>query len=129
MIYAEAYFSIYVSPIPKRPPATRYGPGKISKGKKLSDGDYQKKYQTKKGGRYPSPTASNLEMVLLSTLTEELLDTINGCPIVFKRAIPSPSKSRQSTPRKNLNNSILQDGCLTLGEDYWKFSECDLQQL
>ena len=52
---------------------------------------------------------------------------INSCPISLYN---SPSKSRQAKPTKNLNDTVLLDGCLTLDEDCCvKLSKYDLQQL
>lgn len=56
--------------------------------------DYQNDYQVKVSGKYPTPSASNLTHTTLHVLAEDLIDTIHGLPVEFKRAALSPSKSR-----------------------------------
>ena len=59
----------------------------------LTLADYRKRYKKNKKDIDKTPCASDLEMELLSTLTEQLLCSVNDHPIVFKRASHTPSKS------------------------------------
>lgn len=57
-----------------------------------SNEDYQRTY--KQDARSKTPCASDFKQVLLDTLAEDIIDTVDGKSIEYIRKKPSPSKSR-----------------------------------
>lgn len=61
----------------------------------------------KVNGKYPTPSASNLAQTALHVLAEDLIDTIHGLPLEFKRAtLKSRSKIKA---RDDFDLSTLVD--------------------
>lgn len=72
-----------------------------------TDEDYQRIY--KQNTRSKTPCASDFKQILLDTLAEDIIDTVDGKPIEYIRKKPSPTKSRKGKSCSH-NKSLTIDG-------------------